>query len=74
MYTECRIQWVDDLSEMDVVISDMDDDIENPDDNDEDVFFYGMSREQILQCFQNNEICEGEWKIIAVYDVNQTEV
>lgn len=72
MYTKCRIQWADDSSEIDVLISARDDDIDNLDKNDEDIFFYGMSREQILQCMHNDAICEGEWRIVAVYgeDIN----
>lgn len=63
-YTECRIQWIDDLSEMDVLISAFD---ECENDNDNDIFFYGMSREKIVKCMQNGVICEGEWKVIDVY-------
>lgn len=67
MYTECRIQWIDDLSEMDVLISEYDYDEETLNKDDDDVFFYGMSREQIMTCLRDHTVCEGEWIIIDVY-------
>lgn len=62
MYTECTIQWVDDGSMMDVIIKAND----SFDKNDDRIFFYGLSRQELLKLCKSGETCEGEWKVIAV--------
>lgn len=62
MYTYCTIQFIDDNSTLDVIIKANDEfDIA-----DEEIFFYGMTREELLTACENGDICEGEWRVIAV--------
>lgn len=61
--TECRIRWADDGSEMDVTIKESCD----VGSNDEEIFFYGMSREKCIEAKEAHELCEGEWYIVEVY-------
>lgn len=64
MYTECRIQFIDDGSELDVLIKAN----EEIGSDDEDIFFYGLSKREIVAMCENGAILEGEWKIIEVYN------
>lgn len=61
MYTNCIIRFVDDGDEWDVVIKNSDEWSDE-----ENVFFYGMSRAQLLEACESGEVCEGEWKVIEV--------
>ena len=61
--TECRIRWADDGSEMDVIIKESCD-VGNDDD---EIFFYGMSRKKCIEAMEIHELCEGEWYIVEVY-------
>lgn len=62
MYTECDIEWADGSELGGVIIKAYD----SLDDNDEDIFFYGLSREELLECCKNGELCEGEWRVVSV--------
>lgn len=66
-YTECRIRWCDDLTEYDVLISSANDDPDNPDENDNDIFYYGMSRDDLLNAMDNGTVVDDEWAVVAVY-------
>lgn len=62
MYTYCTIQFIDDNTTQDVIIKAN----EDFDIADEEIFFYGMTREELLTACENGDICEGEWRVIAV--------
>ena len=63
MYSKCRIQYVDDGSELDVIIKEG----EDFDVNDEDIFFYGLSADQLRQGMKDHTVFEGEWVVVAFY-------
>lgn len=65
-YTSCTIQWCDDGDIYDVVISALNDDYENPDINDDQIFFYGMSRSDLEKACENGDVIENEWKVLKV--------
>lgn len=62
MYTYCTIRWVDDHALWDVIIKSTDE----VDQHDDRIFFYGMSRDQILRAYRNHDLCENEWEIVGV--------
>lgn len=64
MKTRCRIKWVDDNSEEDVFIKETHD----IGADDDEIFFYGMSRDKCINAMKSQCVCEGEWVIIEVYD------
>ena len=61
-YTECTIQFIDDGTELDVIIKESCD----AGDNDDMIFFYGLSRDELLDACESGVVCEGEWKVISV--------
>ena len=60
-----RIKYADDNSEHDVVICDYDCVPDGVDDD--DIFFFGLSRESIERIIKNDELCENEWYILELY-------
>lgn len=66
MYTYCRIQWFDDKSELDVIIKS---DYEI-DDQDERIFFYGISPEKIQYAYKCGLLLQGEWKVVDIYRIS----
>ena len=66
MYTYCTIQWIDDQSEMDIIIKASDE----LDDKDEYVFFYGVSPNILKWAMENGAILENEWKVISIIGVS----
>lgn len=62
MYTYCTIRFVDDGSEIEVIIKAYDSD----DVNDDDIFYYGLSREELLAAYAAGEVIDGEWEIVSV--------
>jgi hypothetical protein len=65
-----RIKWVDDASEIDVLIAESDGVGDIPEGYaDEDIFFYGMSENAIQHALTSGEPCENEWVITAFYGV-----
>ena len=68
MYTHCTIMWADDKSEMDVIIKANDEVIEEEDDS---IFFYGMSREELDNALENHICCEGEWYVVDIYETTE---
>lgn len=62
MYTECLIQFIDDSSEIYAIIKAD----ETLDDRDELIFFYGLSRNDLIMGMKNGVIFENEWKVISV--------
>ena len=63
MFTECRIRWIDDGSEYDVIIRA--DDTVDPE-TDDRIFFYGLSRERLLDFCRDGTVCENEWQVVSV--------
>lgn len=63
MYTDCLIQFIDDGTEMFVIIKAND---EVQDDIDDLVFFYGLSRDRLIQACQDGDVLENEWKVLSV--------
>ena len=62
MYTYCIIQFVGDDSTMDVIIKSN----TEMDKNDDRIFFYGLPRERLIKAREENEVLEGEWRVLAV--------
>lgn len=63
-YTYCRIQFIDDGNEMDVIIK-ADDEI---DPRDDEIFFYGISEDELRYFCDHETIVEGEWTVVDVYE------
>lgn len=63
MLTECRIKWADDGSELDVNICSS----HSIQDNDEEIFFYGLSRQRLIKACEEHELIENEWYVVEVY-------
>lgn len=67
MVYSATIKFVDDDTEIDVLISEFHDTENLPDGlTDENIFFYGLSYEEAKKALISNEVCEGEWIIIAL--------
>lgn len=64
-YTTCFIEWKDGHKDL-VLIKSTNDIVDNEDDN---IFFYGMSYNDIIQAYIDRSYCENEWKIVAITDV-----
>jgi hypothetical protein len=37
--------------------------------NDDDIFFYGMSENNILEAIDSGELCENEWAILELHEI-----
>lgn len=66
MYTYCTIQWIDDLTTYDVIIKSD----HTIDERDDEIFFYGLSPDFIRWAMETGEVCEGEWKVVAISEVS----
>ena len=67
MYIKCKIEYVDDKTQLDVVIQTnhtYKDEYE-----DEKIFFYGLSLEQVVDIVINKKVVENEWKILEIIDI-----
>lgn len=67
MYIKCKIEYVDDGSQLEVIIKANNKVLESEDDY---IFFYGLTENQIKGIIDKNEICEGEWKILEIMEVS----
>lgn len=65
-YIKCRIEYADDKSQLDVIIKADD---EFLDDEDDAIFFYGLSLDNIQDAIRNETLVENEWKILKVLEV-----
>ncbi|MCK9545033.1 MAG: hypothetical protein M0R03_23705, partial [Novosphingobium sp.] len=65
-YTSCIIQFIDDNTTLNVIIKSNDEVLDN---EDEDIFFYGIDYNRILEAYKNKDIFENEWKIILIGEV-----
>lgn len=68
MYTYCVIEWADDETIEEVIIKAFDDYDEDNPGNDDSIFFYGMSRDTLIECMENHTLCEGEWYVRNVLE------
>ncbi len=62
MYTDCVIRFLDEWSEMSVTIKTCD----SPDVNDNMIFYYGLSRYDLLHALQTGEPIDNEWVVVSV--------
>ena len=63
-----RIKWLDDASELDVLVAESNSINDLPEGyTDEDIFFYGMSETAIQRAMVSGEPCENEWLITRFY-------
>ena len=68
MYTFCTIRWIDDYTEEDVIIKATTD----PDFNDDLIFFYGYTPDELSDAVANRSVLEGEWTVQEIYMVSDT--
>lgn len=68
MYITCRIKWVNDNTEFEGVIKTLNE----IDENDEDIFFYGLSKEEIEGHVKNKDVVENEWQILEIISVDDS--
>lgn len=64
MYYRCKIRFTGEDRVDDVVIKRLDD----FDEQDDKVFFYGLSREKIEDAVKNETLIEGEWQILELIE------
>ena len=67
MYIRCLIEYADDNTQMEVIIkttNDYKDDYE-----DDKIFFYGLSENEIREDIKNGTLVENEWKILEILEV-----
>lgn len=67
MYIKCLIEYADDETQMEVIIkttNDYKDDYE-----DEKIFFYGLSENEIREDMKNGTLVENEWRILDILEV-----
>jgi hypothetical protein len=64
-----RIKWLDNASELDVLIAESDGVDDLPEGYiEENIFFYGMSKNAIERAIANGEPCENGWLIVEFYE------
>jgi hypothetical protein len=66
MYIRCLIEYADDKTQMEVIIkttNDYKDDYE-----DDKIFFYGLSENEIREDIKNGTLVENEWKILDILE------
>jgi len=68
MYIKCRIEFVDDNSQSEVIIKANDEYLDEKEDD--CIFFYGLTENQIREIIDRKEVCEGEWKILEIIEVS----
>lgn len=68
MYIKCRIEFVDDNSQSEVIIKASDEYLDEKEDD--YIFFYGLTENQIREMIDKKEVCEGEWKILEIIEVS----
>lgn len=65
-YIRCLIKYVDENSSMEVIIKTNDEVLEDEDDK---IFFYGLSLVQIQDAIRQEKILESEWQILEILEV-----
>ena len=64
LYTYCKIRFVDDGTEQDVIIKANNEVVEVEDDL---IFFYGLSLEQLQNACKTQKVLEGEWTVVSIH-------
>lgn len=68
MYIKCKIEFVDDNSQSEVIIKANNEYLNEKEDD--CIFFYGLTENQIREIIDKKEVCEGEWKILEIIEVS----
>lgn len=68
MYTFCTIRWIDDYTEEDVIIKAT----TELDFNDDLIFFYGYTPDELSAALADRSVLEGEWTVQEIYMVSDT--
>lgn len=64
MYTNCMIRFVDGVT-TDVIIKATHDFVES---EDVEIFYYGLSREDLVEACTNGWMYDNEWEVVEVYE------
>lgn len=67
MYTFCTIRWIDDYTEEDVIIKAT----TELDFNDDLIFFYGYTPEELSAALESGRVLEGEWTVQEIFMVSE---
>ena len=70
-YTWCSVEYVDDGFQTQGFIKDFDSAEEDPD-KDDQIFFYGVSREELLEACETGAVFENEWRVTEVGETVDT--
>lgn len=64
MYTFCLVQFIDGGEPFEAIIKA---NTEVGPEADDMIFFYGMSREELISACNAEKVCEGEWMVLEVF-------
>lgn len=67
MYIKCKIEYIDDNSQLEVIIKANQG--YDSDEEDEQIFFYGYSLEDIEELAKSHAVVESEWRILEILEV-----
>lgn len=67
MYILCKVEFVDDNSQITTYIKTSNQ--YKDEEEDEKIFFYGLSLEEVVDMVVNKKNVENEWKIIEILDI-----
>ena len=67
MYILCKIECVNDNSQIETYIK-TSNQYKN-EEEDEGIFFYGLSLEEVIDIVVNKKVVEDEWKILEILDI-----
>lgn len=67
MYIKCKIEYIDDNSQLEVIIKANQG--YDSDEEDEQIFFYGYSLEDIEELAKSHAAVESEWRILEILEV-----
>lgn len=67
MYILCKIEFVDDNSQMATYIKTSNQ--YKDEDEDEKIFFYGLSLDEVVDIVINKKVVEDEWRILEILDI-----
>ncbi len=63
LFTYCLVQFIDGGEPFEAIIKANEEVVPEEDDL---IFFYGMSREELISACNAEEVCEGEWMVLEV--------
>ena len=67
MYILCKIEFVDDNSQVATYIKTSNQ--YKDEDEDEKIFFYGLSLDEVVDIVINKKVVEDEWRILEILDI-----